>query len=102
MRFAQDLKKFFRRSLARISQPIIFKPTIQRVTAVLSSRLLMPFLTMWAAAFGGNPLGGRVVLGVVVANCSGDHFREMRSWHSAEALNRLLAAASADLGQVLR
>ena len=32
-----------------------------------------------------------MVLGVVVANCSGDHFRRMRSWrHLSEALNRLL------------
>ena len=43
------------------------------------------------SGLGGNPLGGRVALGVVVANCSGDHFRRTRTWrHSSEALNRLL------------
>ena len=43
------------------------------------------------SGLGGNPLGGCVALGVVVANCSGDHFRRTRTWrHSSEALNRLL------------
>jgi hypothetical protein len=60
----------------------------------LSSKFLIPLLTMWAAAFGGSPLGGRVVLGVVVANRSGDHSTRMHIWrHSSEALNRLLGGS---------
>jgi hypothetical protein len=55
----------------------------------LSSRLLVPFLTM-GAGLGANPLG-RPPSPRGSDNCSGDHFRRMRSWrHSSEALNRLL------------
>ena len=43
--------------------------------AALSSRFLIPLLTMGRRP-GGNPLAGCVVLGAVVANCSGDHLRE--------------------------
>ena len=66
---------------------------VRLASRLLQHRAVAPVGTpwMWTLAFSGNPLGGRVVLGVVVANCSGDHFREMRSWwHSSEALNRLL------------
>src|SRR5262249_56027749 len=38
-------------SLTKISQQIIFQAASQRATAVLSSRLLIPLLTMWAAVF---------------------------------------------------
>ena len=31
-----------------------------------------------------------MVLGVVVANCSGDHSRRTRTWQHSEAFNRLL------------
>src|SRR5262249_45302499 len=68
-----------------------FQAASQRTCAALSSRFLIPLLTMWAAAFVGTPLGGRLVLGVVVANRSGDHPMRTRTWrHSSEALKRFL------------
>ena len=65
---------------------------IQRTCAALSSKFLISLLTMWTAAFRPGYLRkGRVVLGVVVANCSGDHSKRMRAWrHSLEALKRFL------------
>src|SRR5262249_29500103 len=43
-----------------------FQPASQRTGAALSSRFLIPLLTMWGGGLWSDPKG-RVVLGVVVA-----------------------------------
>ena len=39
-----------------------------------------------------------MVLGVVVAYCSGDHFGEMRSWHMSDVIHTLLECDSVSFG----
>jgi hypothetical protein len=88
MCFAQDLQKLFRRFLARISQQTIFKPQASpRMQLVIQASCSVSYN---AAAFGANPLG-RPPSPRGDDNCSGDHFRRMRSWrHWSEALKGFL------------